>query len=106
MVERRGAERRRPADDETLSRVRLRVGRDLKVIDVSSSGVLVEGRVRLLPGTQIDLHVITRGGRVLTRARVTRSAVHRLRGDTIEYRSALAFERLLDTAAHQADQEL
>ena len=41
--ERRRAVRRVPHPDETLSRVRLRTGRELAVVDISSSGALVEG---------------------------------------------------------------
>jgi hypothetical protein len=79
--------------------VRLRIGRELKVVDVSNCGLLVEGSVRLLPGTHIDVHVITPNGRVLARSSVVRSLVCRVQADAIEYRTALAFERLIDTTA-------
>jgi hypothetical protein len=93
MVERRHAVRRRPADDEPLSRVRLRAGRELSVIDVSSAGVLVEGTARMLPGTHVDVHVVTAAGRTLVRSHVVRAYVSELAGDLIRYRGALAFER-------------
>jgi hypothetical protein len=91
-MERRRAERRTPSDTEPLSRVRLRIGRELRVVDVSNCGLLAEGDVRLLPGTHIDVHVITPDGRVLARSRVVRSSVYEVRADAIGYRSALAFE--------------
>ena len=45
--------------------MRLRAGRELVVIDLSNGGALVEGATRLLPGTHVDVHVITRDGRTL-----------------------------------------
>jgi hypothetical protein len=95
-MERRRILRRIPAADEPLSRLRLRTGRDLSVLDISDSGVLVEG-ARLLPGTHVDVHVVTGDGRVLVRSRVARAFVSDLRGDRVTYRSALAFERNVDT---------
>jgi hypothetical protein len=97
-MDRRRAARREPAATEPLSRMRLRTGRELSVVDVSNAGALVEGSVRLLPGTHVDVHVVTREGRVLVRSRVARCFVAALRGDAVCYRGALAFDRLLDTA--------
>jgi hypothetical protein len=97
-MEHRKATRRIPPREEPLSRVRLRTGRDMSVVNVSNTGVLVEGHVRLLPGTHIDVHVVTRDGRVLIRSRVVRCWVAVLHPDAVCYRGALAFERHVDTA--------
>jgi hypothetical protein len=97
--ERRRTVRRIPQPDETLARVRLRTGRELSVINISPTGVLVEGGTRLLPGTHADVHVVTRHGRTLVRARVIRSLVWRLQADSVSYRAALAFETNVDTEA-------
>jgi hypothetical protein len=94
--DRRRAVRRTPGADEMLSRLRLRAGRELAVIDVSCRGALVEGEVRLLPGTHTDVHVLTAGGRVLVRSRVVRAYVAELWGNRIVYRGALAFEHPID----------
>jgi hypothetical protein len=96
-MERRRTTRREPLPDEPISRVRLRTGRELSVVNVSNTGVLVEGSVRLLPGTHIDVHVITGDGRVLVRSRVARCWVAALHADVVCYRGALAFERPVDT---------
>ena len=96
--ERRHAARRVPEAGEPLMAVRVRGGRELAVIDVSDAGVLVEGHARLLPGTHVEVHVITADGRVLIRTRVVRALVSALREDGVRYRSALAFERRVDTA--------
>lgn len=98
QLERRRAPRRVPAADEPLSRVRLRTGRELVVVDLSNAGALVEGGARLLPGTHVDVHVVTADGRVLVRSRVARAYVCHLESDAIRYRGALAFERSVDTA--------
>ena len=96
-MERRTVTRRVPISDEPLSRVRLRTGRELLVVNVSNTGLLVEGTLRLLPGTHVDVHVVTPGGRVLVRSRIVRAYVFELQPDTVRYRGALAFERTIDT---------
>lgn len=97
--DRRRAARRVPSSDEALSRMRLRTGRELAVVDISSMGALVEGSTRLLPGTNADVHVVTRHGRVLARVRVVRAWVWRLEPDAVRYRGALSFDTALDTEA-------
>ena len=96
-MERRRLERRAPDEGETVSRVRLRTGRELSVVDVSDGGALVEG-ARLLPGTHLDVHVTTRDGRVLVRSRVVRAYVAELESNAVRYRGALAFDRAIDTS--------
>ena len=81
-----------------MSRARLRIGRELSVLDVSNSGVLVEGLTRLLPGTHVDVHIIAREGRVLVRSQVVRAYVVELTADAVKYRGALAFDRDIDTS--------
>ena len=96
--DRRRVSRRSPAADEPLARVRLRAGRHLTVIDVSNTGMLVDGDMRLLPGTHVDVHVITDEGRQLVRSRIVRAYVSHVAAEVIRYRGALAFERAVDTA--------
>ncbi len=81
---------------DALSRVRLRAGRELNVINVSITGALVEGAARLLPGTHVDVHVTSVQGRVLVRARVIRCTVWTVTADVITYRGALAFNAPVD----------
>jgi|SRR5688572_470599 len=95
--DRRRAVRRTPHADEALSRVRLRTGRELTVVNVGACGALLEGLTRLLPNTHTDLHIVTRHGRVLVRARVVRAFVWRLEREVVCYRTALAFETPVDT---------
>jgi hypothetical protein len=93
--ERRRAPRCVPLPGDRLARVRLRTGRELAVVDISTCGVLVEG-ARLLPGTHTDVHVVTRHGRTLVRSRVVRSLVWHLEANAVCYRSALTFETVVD----------
>ena len=66
------------------------------MIDVSSSGALVHGTTRLLPGTHVDVHVTARQGRTLVRARVVRCAVWEVSADVVQYRGALSFTMPVD----------
>jgi hypothetical protein len=89
---------RRPVDAaETIAHVRLRAGRELMMVDVSDGGALVEGPARLLPGTHVEAHIVTSGGRLLVRSRVVRAQVCSLAADRVTYRCALAFQRPVDT---------
>ena len=97
-MEHRTASRRIPLREEALSRIRLRTGREMSVVDVSNTGVLVEGQTRLLPGTHVEVHVVTRDGRVLVRSRVVRCWITALDAGAVCYRGALAFDRHVDTA--------
>jgi len=94
--DRRRATRRLPDPAQSLSRVRLRAGRELEVINLSTADALVEGTTRLLPGTHVDVHVTSAHGRALRRARVVRCLVWSLRADEVRYRGALAFDSPLD----------
>jgi hypothetical protein len=67
-------------------------------VNVSDAGMLVEGEMRLLPGTHVDVHVIAGEGRQLVRSRVLRAYVSHVAAELIRYRGALAFERMVDTA--------
>jgi hypothetical protein len=97
-ADRRAAARRLPDADETLARVRLRTGRELAVVDISDTGALLEGVARLLPGTHVEVHVVTREGRTLVRSRVTRVWVFAVAADTLRYRAALFFDSRVNTA--------
>jgi hypothetical protein len=98
-AERRRTPRRMPDASEPTARLRLRTGRELTVVDVAATGALVETEGRLLPGTGVDVHVMTTEGRELVRSRVVRSFVWSLSAERIVYRGALAFERQMELAS-------
>ena len=100
-VERRRAVRRCPAAGDPLSRARLRTGSEVLVTEISDIGAFVRTNARLLPGTHVDVHLMTMSGRVLRRARVVRAAVGSLDATGIEFRVALAFDAPLDSSARR-----
>jgi hypothetical protein len=59
----------------------------------------VECRVRLLPNTHLDIHIVIRTGRVLIRCRVVRATVCHIEADLVRYRVGLMFDQPLDTSA-------
>lgn len=97
-IERRRLTRRSPHRDEPLTHMRMRTGPGLEVVNVANRGALVEGDVRLLPGTHLDVHVVTRDGRVLVRSRVVRAFVFDVQAASIRYRAALSFDLEVNTA--------
>lgn len=97
--DRRQTPRRTPGMEEPLRRVKLRIGPELNVIDISGGGAMVEGTARLAPNARIDVHVVPRTGRILVRTTVVRACVSRLRGDSVTYRAALRFDQPVDVEA-------
>jgi hypothetical protein len=79
---------------------RIRPGRDVIVVDLSSIGILVEGPWRFRPGSRCDLQLGSSSPPVEIRARVLRCFVARLeRFAPVRYRTAMAFEGRLDVPA-------
>jgi hypothetical protein len=77
----------------------MRAGSQLTVLDLSNAGALLEGASRLLPGTHIDVHIVTAEGRVLVRSRIVRAYVSRVEADRVQYHGAVAFDRHVSTTA-------
>ena len=88
-----------PEAGEPEARLRLRTGHELRVLDISDQGARVEGEARLLPGTGVEVHMITATGRICFRSRVLRSQVCRVTADAISYQSALSFEPIQQRTA-------
>lgn len=78
-----------------FSGVKLLPGRPTTLVDLSECGALVESETRLLPGTCVEVHLLSAGlPAVHLRARVVRCAVSALpRGRAVQYRAGLSFER-------------
>jgi hypothetical protein len=76
---------------------RIRGGHDVILLDVSASGVRIEGTRPLRPGARVDVHLSRECRRVTVPARVVRSlvvAIDAVHG--ITYQAALSFERRCD----------
>lgn len=96
--DRREAPRRTPSDEHALVAARIRPGYDVEVVDMSSGGVLVESRHRLMPGATVDLYLRReKQPATVVRGRVVRCHVVLLGEDTVRYHGAIAFERCLWT---------
>lgn len=100
-VERRRAVRRLPDASDPLSRARLRIGPEVLVTEISDVGASVRTHARLLPGTHVDVHLMTVGGRVLRRARVVRAAVWSVDATCIVFQVALAFDTAVDSSTRR-----
>ena len=96
--ERRRAARRSPGANDPLSRARLRTGPELVVTEISDVGASVRTSARLLPGTHVDVHMVTTAGRVLRRARIARAAVWIIDAAGVRYQVALAFDSPVDSS--------
>ena len=91
-IDRRRAGRRRCLEEHGIVAARVRPGQEVRLLDVSAGGALVESRHRLLPGGCVELHLDTPHHRVAVRGRILRSQVSRLSAATIWYEGAIAFD--------------
>ena len=92
--ERRRA-RRRGADEHGIATARIRPGHDVKLIDLSPGGALVEADRRMLPGSSVELQIQQEDRRATMRGCVLRCSVVRVRPASMCYRGAIAFDRCL-----------
>ena len=99
--ERRAAERHTLLEQHAILGVRVRPGYEVALLDISASGVFVQGVHRLLPGTSIELQLLTLDQRIAIRGSVVRCAVSRLRPSAIWYEGAVAFHGHLSLLARQ-----
>jgi hypothetical protein len=93
QVERRGAVRREP--HEFKSELRLAVaGFPMRLVNLSSTGLLAETNQRLCPGRTVDVFLRYGGIRRVLRATVIRSTMHAVAPNPV-FRAALQFEDVL-----------
>jgi len=81
------------ADDVVSARVR--PGRQVRIIDLSAGGALIETSHRLLPGTRVELHVERSDRSIAVRGSVLRCAVSHVQASSLSYRGAIGFDRHL-----------
>ncbi len=80
-------------------------GSEVKLINISKGGALLECSERLAPRTRISLRLITTGGIIQLYGQVLRSTITHINGGML-YRSAVAFEREFPLQAQSAPAEL
>jgi hypothetical protein len=92
-AERRGATRLGPLELPDDVQGRVRPGHQVRVLDMSPCGVLIETGRRLLPGSTVELQLETATGRHVTRAHVVRCYVGAVRAHGVVFRAGLELER-------------
>lgn len=94
--DRRRAKRRISGDVPSLWSVNLPVGGLVRLVNISSHGVLLETTSKIPPGRTVDLQLIGEGMDLSLPARTTRSEVAAVDGTGVRYRVAAVFSRELD----------
>lgn len=80
-----------------ITSMRLSPGDAVKLVNISASGVLVEGKTRFVPGTRVTVHFEGTIKPNQIKARVIRCQVSSIgTGGSLQYQSAIAFEGRMD----------
>jgi len=86
-----------PSAIPAITGMRLSPGEAVSLVNISSSGVLVEGKTRFVPGTRVTVHFEGTMKPNQIKARVVRCQVSSIgSGGTLQYQSAIAFEGRMD----------
>jgi hypothetical protein len=96
--ERRIALRKGRGDVPWLSGIKASWGADLQLINISSTGVLVETGSKFAPGSTTNLHLCGPETNLVVPVRFIRSDVARIDGLGVRYRAAAAFAQEVDLA--------
>jgi hypothetical protein len=97
-ADRRRANRRRGEELPFLWTVRLPWGSDVKVVDISNRGVLLESASKISPGSTLDLRLLGEDTNLFVPARMVRAEVASVDTLGVKYRIGAAFSRELDLA--------
>ncbi len=102
--DRRAHERRSAADLEWLQAVRLTggTGYDVRLVDLSEGGALLEVDAPLRPGVILTLELIGPGLDTAVPLEVLRCYIANLRGETATYRGACAFTHPIELPGKDA----
>ena len=80
-----------------ITAMRLSPGEAVTLVNISASGVLVEGKTRFVPGTRVTVHFEGTIKPNQIKARVIRCQVSAIGGGgSLQYQSAIAFEGRMD----------
>jgi hypothetical protein len=96
--ERRIALRKGRGDVPWLSGVKAAWGTELELINISSTGLLVETGSKFTPGSTTELHLSGPDTNLIVPVRFIRSDVARIDGLGVRYRAAAAFAKEVDLA--------
>lgn len=105
VTERRVARRITAIAELGIGQAKVRPGHEATVLDISSSGALIETALRLMPGRSIELQIERAGQITPIRGRVMRAQVARVQPSRISYRGAIGFEQPLAWLGVHAKQD-
>lgn len=92
-----------PAAVPAITGMRLSPGEAVSLVNISSSGVLVEGKTRFVPGTRVTVHFEGTMKPNQIKARVVRCQVSSIGGGgSLQYQSAIAFEGRMELPVAEA----
>ena len=94
--ERRVASRKGRGDVPWLAGIKVSWGPELELINISSTGVLVETAVKFVPGSTTNLQLCGHDTNLVVPVRFIRSDVARIDGVGVRYRAAAAFAKQVD----------
>jgi CheY-like chemotaxis protein len=95
-ADRRRARRRRAGELSWLQDVKLPGMSQVRLIDISSGGILFETKSRLFTGTRFDLQLVGENTSMCVQARMLRNQVAGVDGGGVRYQVAAAFAREVD----------
>jgi len=86
-----------------ITAMRLSPGEAVSLVNISSSGVLVQGKTRFVPGTRVTVHFEGTIKPNQIKARVVRCQVSAIGGGgSLQYQSAIAFEGRMDLPVEES----
>ena len=88
----------------TWAAARIRPGYDVEVLDLSSLGALIQSTARLVPNSRVELRFGANGSAHQIRGRIVRSYVSAVAADVVFYRSAIAFDQMLELSTIRRDE--
>jgi hypothetical protein len=93
--DRRQSPRYRLAPDHGSLSAQIRPGHQVRLVDISATGALIEAAHRLLPGRVVKLQIERAEQRVTLEGRLLRCTVTGLQSSSVCYRAAIAFDHRL-----------
>ena len=86
-----------------ITAMRLSPGEAVTLVNISASGVLVQGKTRFVPGTRVTVHFEGTIKPNQIKARVIRCQVSAIGGGgSLQYQSAIAFEGRMDLPVEES----
>jgi hypothetical protein len=92
-ADRRRWPRKKPSECPWVIEARLRSGTEVRVVDISNGGVLVEAASQILPGAPVEIYLVAADQRWLVKGRIVRCQVSAIMPECgVRYRAAMAFD--------------